>query len=167
MAGPLTIQRVPRGLLDLLSLKGAGQLPTDLGDRISGTIELGDLYLQDRVQTGAFTTGVLAAIGDAAALLSSVPAGELWVAYHLAIGATIGVGASYTLRPAIFRRTGSVIGTYAPNNGSWTAGQRCAIGWDLRPALLWPGDNFGCCVEAVTAGNTNFNVYLYYARLTI
>lgn len=167
MAGPLTIQRFPRGLLDLLSLKGTGQAPTDLAAEIRGVIDLTQVYLQDRLVTGLFSTAAVNAVGDISATNSNVPSGELWVAYHLAIAGTVPAGATYRVRPAIFRRTGTVIGTYGPNATTAAANERIGLGWDLGPTLLWPGDNFGLSCEAVTVGGLAFSVYLYFARLTI
>lgn len=167
MAGQLTIQRAPRGLLDLLSLKGSGRAPTELAENITGVIDLTQVYLQDRLITANFSTAAVGAVGDFTAVNSAVPPGELWVAYHLALAGTVPAGQAYRVRPAIFRRTGTVIGTYGPTAGVGAAAERINVGWDLEASLLWPGDNVGLGCEQVTAGTLAFSVYLYYARLTI
>jgi len=55
MAGPLTIQRVPRGMLDWLDMKGTGQLPAELADQLRATIDSTYCYLIDKLyyQNGA------------------------------------------------------------------------------------------------------------------
>lgn len=166
MAGPLTIQRVPKGLLDYLSLKGSGNAPTELAEKVSGIVNLTEIYLQDRVQTGNFGTGAIAAVGDVNATGGTVPFGEIWFAYHLAISGTVAAANTYRLCPAIFRRTGLTISTYGPRQ-AYLATERVSLGWDLPPAILLPGDSVGIGVEQVTAGSTAFSVYLYYARITI
>jgi hypothetical protein len=166
-ARELTIQRVPRGLLDLLSMKGTGRTPTELQDRLQGTIDLTQSYLQDRLVTAVFSTAAVAAVGDVNAIGSNVPPGELWIAYHLAIAATVAAGNSYRLVPAVFRRTGTVIGNYGPRAQAYAATERVCLGWDLQGSFLWPGDSVGLGCEQVTAGTTAFSVYLYHAKLTI
>lgn len=163
----LTIQRVPRGLLDLLSMKGAGQNPTELEEKITGIIDLTQAYLQDRLVTQTFATPAVGAVGDVGATGSNVPAGELWIAYSLSIAGTVAAGNAYRLVPAVFRRTGIVISQYGPRAQSYVATERVALGWDLGGTFMWPGDSVGLGCEQVTAGTTAFSVYLYYARLTI
>jgi len=48
---PFKIQRVPRGLLDFLSISGGGN-PVDLEDRVRAVIELTQFYGLQQMQTG-------------------------------------------------------------------------------------------------------------------
>lgn len=61
---PFKIQRVPRGLNDLLSIFG-GATPTELEDRIAGNIDLLQFYGQTQLQT-AFQNAPAAVVGGGA-----------------------------------------------------------------------------------------------------
>ena len=93
MAGPLTIQRVPRGLLHALAMKGTGDLPTELAPSIVGTYDVTTLYLGDNLRSLSSATSqplTVDAFYSAPAL--QVPAGEIWLPLNFTVQSAGTVG---------------------------------------------------------------------------
>lgn len=172
MAGPLTIQRYPRGLLDLLGSKSSGDNPTELAPTVAGIIDLGYMYQFDKVEGRTATTNVVnlnGAWGVTGPTLV-VPAGEVWLLHNASANANanLAAGESYTINVAIYRSQWSQW-QLSPNQGSGSGiTARPAVGWQFdRPELLRPSDTFGIYCSNITAGATQFTVSAYITRLTI
>ena len=172
MAGPLTIQRYPRGLLDLLGSKSSGDNPTQLSPVVVGQIDLSALYQFDKVEARSATTNV-ANLNGAWAVTGSnltVPAGELWLLHNLSANANanLAAGEAYTINAAIYRSQWSQWQlSKAQGSGSGITA-RPAVGWQFdRPEILRPGDSVGVYVSNITAGASQFTLNAYLTRLTI
>lgn len=78
-----TINRLARGLLDLLGNTNQGDNPSELLAQVRPSIDLGELYMSERItlfsQTGAINNGV-----PALDFSAEVPAGEIWLLRSLA-----------------------------------------------------------------------------------
>lgn len=172
MAGPLTIQRYPRGLLDLLGSKSSGNNPTDLVPMVQGIIDLSYMYQFDKVEVVSATTNVVNLTGawGVTGTGATVPAGQLWLLHNLTAtqNNASAVGEAYQIYPAIFRAqwTSWQLGpTFGSSSG---AGTRAAIGWQLdRPEILRPSDSLGVFGQHVTAGASQFTCFAYITRLLI
>lgn len=91
MAGPKTIQRFPKALLDWLGMKASsGSTPSELSDELVSVIDAGELYLAERlfsVQGICANLGVgNVGVGVAQAPFNTlVPAGEAWLVTDIGI----------------------------------------------------------------------------------
>lgn len=168
MAGPQTIQRLPRGLLSLLDMKGTGELPHELAGMLMPVIQVRDLYLADLFQSVRFGTVVVNATGFFGATSAIVPFNELWLLYHMsASSSNMAAGESYRLRLVISRAAN---GTLELGDTEQTASgltQRIGLGWSLPELrILRPSDQVGIYCTDVVAGAHNFSVDYSYFRLT-
>lgn len=143
MAGPFDIQRVPKGLVDTLGMRGTGDNPHVLGQEVRSTIETTDFYLIERLSTFQLSTqAVLAAAAtfypvDTASI---VPPGQFWLMYSLSfrtgsvIPAATGVKffgcIQQTSIPCIV--TDQAVGAVGESPGT-------GAHWE-RPRILRPGD---------------------------
>lgn len=172
MADPLTIQRYPRGLLDLLGSKSSGQNPIVLAEVVQPTIDVSALYQFDLVDARSATTNAanLPGAWGVTGTNLTVPAGELWLLHNLSFAANtnLAAGESYKVTGAIFRSQWSQwqLGpTYAEVSGVNT---RPALGWQFqRPEIMRPGDSVGVYVLDVQAASEQFTVSCYLTRLSI
>jgi hypothetical protein len=171
MAGPFTIQRVPKGLLDLLNMKGSGLLPQDLSGVVSPSLEMFDLYAQDKFVSTRTSTNVanLNGFWGISGTAPWVPDGELWLLSHLTVTSTnMAAGETYRLAVAISRASFStleIVGEYVSASG---VTQRIGIGHDFeRPKILQPRDSIGVYVTDIAAGAHAFSIDYSYYRLTI
>lgn len=161
MAGPFDVQRVPRGLLDALNMRGGGQTPKMLAQELAGSFELRELYAQDnRIQVDAL--GGAPAAGFNTSGTATVPAGELWVVTHLGVFVSNGVGVSITLAPAYqvnatsaFSRT---VGAYTTIGASVIVqvGQQFGFG----ELVLLPGMQAGYFAHSITGVPTTIGIKL-------
>lgn len=78
---PFLIQRVPRALLNLLSLQG-GTTPAELEDRARATIDLLQCYGMTQLQ---LRQNANAALAEGGTVSVSVPEGETWVLFSAAL----------------------------------------------------------------------------------
>lgn len=170
MAGPNTVQRIPRGLLELLNMKGAGQLPSELAGALVPTIDVRDLYAADLFQAFTCNTNVANLTGlwgSATVGSQTVPAGELWVGRRLTVTSTdMAVGEAYNVRLAITRANFAMTELSDVVATASGAGTRIGLGWDLNGMLLRPQDSWGIFVTQITAGAHAFTIGLSYDRLT-
>lgn len=171
MATPLTIQRFPRGLLDLLGSKSNGDNPTVLSPTVVPILDLSAMYQFDKMEARNASTNVVNLTGAWAVTGSifTVPAGEIWLLHNLSVNsnANLGAGESYTLVPAIYRTQWSQW-QLGPNACSGSVGNRPSIGWQFeRPEIMRPGDTVGVYVSAVAAGASQFTLNGWVCRLTI
>jgi hypothetical protein len=171
VAGPFTIQRFPKGLLDFLGMKGSGRTPSELEAELRSVIDSTPLYLSDRAAGIVSNTGNMAADGVQAfaSAVATVPAGEIWIPLNCSLqrdtaGLTAGNSFEFyiTLFQAQFGRVilpglGTVVA--APASGGGATG----FVWHDRCCLL-PGDGFGAYTAKGTYAGTNalvFNLHIY------
>jgi hypothetical protein len=171
VAGRMTIQRYPTGLLDFLGMQSTGDTPHELAQELRASVDLGDLYLSDRLRTvsaggsGPITTTSYLAGG----LQTIVPAGETWLVYSAYVTSTpVTAGATIKGNLAIFRQTAGQV-QILPASFSVLAAELilCSQIWE-RPMVMRPGDQLSLYIGATTgAPNVNWTGYLYYAPIKI
>jgi hypothetical protein len=171
VAGPLDIQRYPRGLIDLFGMKATGDTPHTLSDQISGELDLTDLYLNARCQQiNNVTAVVLAATGNFAFINSGPAANEIWLVYGVTVDSQPTAAATaikYSL--VAFRVAASSGPDFVAGEFSLGASDRRLDGknWE-RPMVMRPGDNFGLVVSTITgAPGIQPRLWVYYASLLI
>jgi len=109
MSASFRIQRVARGLLSLLDMKGGGVLPPELAGQIVATVNAEQYFAADSLTTLGNSLALAGAIGDTVYVLGTgVPEGEVWrvlaissrtSAWTLAGAKAIGVGVQYQGQP--------------------------------------------------------------------
>lgn len=171
MAGPLDIQRYPRGLIDLFGMKATGDTPHRLSDVISGEIDLTDLYLNSRTQTFSQLTAIaLNATGFVAFNNAQPASNEIWLVYGIGVDTqTTAAATAIKFSVVCFRATASGSPEYVTGPCILGANDRDFIGRQYeRPMVMRPGDNLGVVVSTVTgAPAISPRVYVYYAPLLI
>lgn len=90
MAGPLTIQRYPRGLLDALQMRGTGDAPHALSELLVGTFDTTQLYLADKLINAQHVNMGVASGFTASNIV--VPSGEIWLGVFAGAILNSGVG---------------------------------------------------------------------------
>jgi hypothetical protein len=155
VAGPLDIQRLPYGLVDLLGMKGSGDTPHSLAENIAVTLADGaDYYLAPRRVVLQGDTAInIAATGFFAAVGIAPSAGEVWLVYNVTLSLNNATAAATALK---------IWGTYVKSS---TATLDCQITDQLvlgatdwgstyrqfeRPQLFLPGDSFGVRCGSLT-----------------
>lgn len=83
------LQRAPTAWLGALDLKVGGQNPTDVEDKVSPSLEMGNFYWQPL--TTQNTSASVAGLISGTSLVLTVPAGQNWLVY--AIAGDIGIHA--------------------------------------------------------------------------
>lgn len=173
MAGPLTIQRVPRGLLHALSMKGSGELPAELASQILGTFDTTAFYLGENVRgaSGALQT---AADGWVTSGSLTVPAGELWLVNNLSWSCSnIAAGDSFSFTPGYLRKTTQGVLGFSEAKASvvgGAAGTQDQVNglWFNRWLIAYPADTFGgTFFNGTYAGNPTITMTADYHRLEI
>jgi len=171
VAGPLTIQRVPRGLLGFLGLRGSGQLPSELSPTIAGVVDATVLYARDdfrwaRAAEPAANTSWLKYATQ------TVPQGEIWVVCSM--WAVAGTGAAVTiqaLRPALRRADGGLFDNYITNEQQVPVAinSDVRLGWSFPwgQLILAPGDIIGLALQGVAGGNASVSFGVEYYRMPI
>jgi len=172
MAGPQDIQRYPRGLIDLLGMRATGDTPHQLGQNISGSLELLELYLNDRlIPNASAAAGVIAAVGDLNIAGLTVPARELWLVFEASLSSTTTAGATgFTATMGVLRNRGSgnVYSAWIPPVTVGALAQASSGIKFSRPAILLPGDLMNVRTVAITgAPAATPAVSLFYAPLGI
>lgn len=171
MAGRQTIQRVPRGLLDMLLMKGTGDTPTELAAQVLGTIDLSQLYQNDKMEQVTGTTSTINLNGFwGVGSGMTVPAGELWLLHNLSayFVTNLAAGEEYQIGCAIFRAQWTYV-QLSPNYSPLCSGinDRPAVGWQFeRPEILRPSDNLGVNCTHILAGAHVARVTAWITRLT-
>jgi len=161
------IQRVPRGLLDILGLKATGDTPHQLAQEISGGLDITPLYLQDQLRS---ITGFIAGVAGGYNLVSTVPNGEMW--WMTNVGGLLTAGAAGTgklvwcyrrkLASGDWKSIGLGVHSYAVNDAIVTGGQ---VNSGPQPLILMPGDDFGAYVGNFV-GTASLFTNADYIRLT-
>jgi hypothetical protein len=171
VAGPFTIQRIPKGLLDFLSMKGTGQTPAELEPRLSSVIDTTILYMAER-QAGLITnTGNIAADGTNffVSSIGTVPDGEVWIPVYASVNrdaAGLTAGNNFTIQlqaklaqfPTVtFPGVATVL---SPAGGH--------LGVGFEPSfLMQPGDRFSIKTGGTYAATNALTFNLFYYRLFI
>jgi len=167
----MTIQRAPKGLLDLLAMKGTGDLPHELSETLSASVDVMDLYLNESYQVQTFATLAIAAAGFAGAPSLIVPQGEYWLLKTLsAQSINLNAGESYRLRNAILVNNPVLSSVIMSPNECSASGvlQRIGLGWYFEvPLLVRPADQLGVWVNDVTAGVHGMLITTTFYRLSI
>jgi hypothetical protein len=169
MAGPQDIQRYPTGLIDLLGMRATGQTPSQLAGEISGSIEVGELYLFNRRVTQVGQSPVaIGAVGFLANTTGAtvVPQGEMWVLFDCTMRVPV-IAAATALNLSL------VVQRPADGTSAWfmlteelrlTASTGGLAGYrHSKPMLLQPGDTFGTYATLVTGvpGSQAFTTVVY------
>jgi hypothetical protein len=171
MAGPQDIQRLPKGLIDLVGMRATGQTPSQLAQLVAGEIDLKQEYLLDRLQVGTWTSGIaLPAVGD---IRVSGPApGVQW--YVFGVSGTAGpVAAAATLQFAFGVNRGTQLGQnlILPGCASplLVAGAVFQFGhYFENPMILRAGDGWGIKTVVHTgAPAVTPTGHVYYAEIGV
>lgn len=152
MAGPTTIQRLPTGLLDMLGMQSTGASPNEIAGVVTPTVNLGDLYLWDRVRVLTANTPNIASVNPFASTVTP-PQGEQWMVYGISMTTTgvVAAAAGFTAAMAINRGVSSLLWQLLQTPHPVTTGNLWASGivWDT-PIIMRPGDTLGVWVTSIT-----------------
>jgi len=172
MAGPQDIQRVPRGLIDLLGMRATGQTPAQLGNDIRGSLELLEFYLNERfrVLQGNSSNIVSPAISVVAG--STVPQGQLWLLYQISLSSGLSAaGQGAILTGGVLRNPSGINPYFALTDPfTWGAVQAVGVGANFsRPIIMQPGDQLAIrCSAIITAAPAlPVTVDAYFAPILI
>lgn len=164
MAGPMDIQRVPRGLVDLFGLKATGDAPHTLDQGISASVDFKDEYMADRQQV-VTATPTIAGAGQTDFVGSAVPFDELWYLYHFSLvgGPLCFVNAVSTFEAWVeLIPMAASIGLFVPGTGTGPLAAAAKVfpygGMAImfeEPILLRPGDRFSYNVATYTGTGLN------------
>lgn len=156
MAGPLTIQRVPRGLLDFLGLRGSGQLPSELAPSIYGMVDTTVLYALPTLrwvnsQNAAANTSWLKYCTQ------TVPSTEMWVVCSCWATATTGAATTIqAVRPALRRAAGGAFDNYidALQQTPIAINSDVRYGWTFPygQLVMSAGDTIGLALQGIAGG---------------
>lgn len=174
MAGPQDIQRLPAGLIDLLGMRATGQTPATLAQSTQPTLDLFNLYAQDRRITQSGSPGVAPTVGGWLPIVTFsavVPAGKLWLLFHAsAIVPAAAAATSLTGFVALRRFSAGGTSVDLPLTDTQTA-QDAARSVACRaefpePIVLRAGDNIGWYTLAlVGAPASNPVIRIDYAEI--
>lgn len=170
MAGPLTIQRLPRGLLDLLLMKGSGEAPTELAAEIRASVDIGALYLIDKQETIIGSTNVLGAVGFyGVGTPLTVPDREMWLLTHVSVLSNAMIAGDTIAGRACVARAPFTAGFFelGPFSTLTGAGQFGAQ-WDFNPyRLLRSQDTIGFYLNQRVAYVQAVQLQATFYRLSI
>lgn len=166
MAGPLDIQKVPRGLLDALGLKGSGRSPVALAPETRLTFPSDWAYLYDAATR---TQGVNLTGTNGFNTSWTVPFGECWIVTQLTGLVTNGVGVTCVMAPAVIRIGATLFPqVYGPPVSCVASMQTCTgFNFDIGAMILRPGDVGGVFLTSVAGGTPTSAVPVEYYRLLL
>jgi hypothetical protein len=172
MAGPQDIQRVPRGLIDLLGMRATGQTPAQLGGDIRGSLELLEFYLNERTRVLQGTSGTIVAPGISVVTGSTVPQGQLWLLFQISLSSGLSAAGQGAILTGGVLRNPSGINPYFALTDPFTWGAVQAVGTGktfARPVIMQPGDQLAIRTSAIltAAPAIAVTVDAYYAPLLI
>lgn len=150
----LAIQRFPRGLLDMLAMRGPGETPHTLASSIAGTIDLTKLYLADSNRTVIATQTPPANDGYVNPAAATVPPGEIWLVNAIsAVSGNLPAGTNAQAICAYNRRAAAGVMVFG-NNATAAAGADLVCGQVFDPfsLILYPSDGFGVQMHSGTYG---------------
>lgn len=158
MAGAFTIQRVPRGLLYALAMKGLGQTPTELAGAILGTFDTTALYLGDALRSKTDTSPIFNTDSNNDFTGFIVPAGEIWIPMNFSLERSgVAAGTSFEMS-GFFARGQSGFPQFCTGKvsivggGAATSDGTCYGTWGLFELVMYPNDRFGVAVRNGTWG---------------
>lgn len=158
MADPFTIQRVPRGLNDVLSIFG-GRTPQLLGAESIGVIELLQFYGSSQLQTRSASN---AALTQGSSISIPVPANEVWILFSAAVLA-VRTGTMTAMAFSIrVGASGSEVAVAAGNASPYAATALGAFRLPYSapfPRLLLPGSSIVATLDSLGT-DANANVLL-------
>lgn len=169
MAGPFTIQRVPRGVLELLGLRGSGDLPHEMAQEIRATLDIGPFYGFDLLRTPSSLVAAVANGWNTTAALT-VPAGEIWVVTNATVQWGSGAGAAGSLWFG-YKRLQDNTGpsrSFAPAMSQVLAASttyQVGVCMPFGQLLLASGDTIGTSALGIAAAVTAFHAIDYYRLL--
>lgn len=166
---PITINRVPTGLLALLGSKVAGRSPANMLEVVQPGIDFTPFYLAGAMEWQVATVNV-AAVGRALSTLV-VPQNELWFVHLFTVtcGAGLGAGQAIQIAPAINVTVTGVdrnlqVGEYSTLGA--TGDQPSAA--NMYPFVALPGSVFAVAISRLTAGPVNgVGLHAQVARVQI
>jgi len=148
---PFRIQRPARGLNDLLSIFGGGT-PSELEDRVRGTIELVQFYALNQRQVATTSNGALVE-GNALVL---VPSASQWVVLFDLTCTIVKTATMTALRGATFIRynndqnqEAAIASEELGPFGATETGAVTVTGGLYYPRLLPPGSAVGCRCQII------------------
>lgn len=168
MSQEFQIQRIPRGLLDLLGLRGYGDTPHLLGQNLVGTVDLSPLYLLDRQETIITNTNNLAGVGFyQTAAIGEVPEGEMWILSNVtALSNALAAGNIIRGRIAIQRQAAGNWDASAVESRETTTGAQWLLGWDVVKYLR-AKDRLGVYIAEVTGYAASITVCATIYRVRV
>jgi len=154
MAGPQSIQRYPRGLIDLLGMRATGDTPQELAQSVIGNLELLEFYLADRlIPNASVGAAPMNAVGDFAIAGLTVPSREIWLVYEVTLtSGTTAAATAVTATAGLMRNVGSG-NVYSALTMPSTAGAAAQLNVGSkfdRPVMALPGNVFNVRCSAVT-----------------
>lgn len=167
MADRFTIQRVPRGVLELLGLRGSGDLPHDMAQEIRATIDIGPFYGFDLLRTPSSLTAAIANGWNTTTALT-VPAGEIWVPSNISVELGSGVGAAAQVWLGYKRLQDNTGPNRSFGQGiTLAASQTAQLGLSIAfgQLILASGDSVGVRATGVAATVSSFICLDYYRLL--
>lgn len=178
MAGPLTIQRFPTGLLGLLGTQASGDTPTLLNEQVAAIIDLLPFYSVNARVSFVGSEANLSGPGNSyfggVGKAQAVQPGEMWLVHQFCVKTTTAVGAGMTgvFSPGITRGgTGpSAVITFGVSK-SVVAGDLFNVGvYFDTPLVALPGDVFGVTIDQMTGAGpitTAYQLAGLYTRIPI
>lgn len=161
---PFKVQRVPRGLSELLNLFG-GETPRDLATEIHGSLETLQFYGTTQLQSG-FTSGVVVEGGS-----SGISLGNAWTVLFGVTGTIAKTATMTALRASLVlnRRTqfDSLLFTEALGPFGATETGNANFGGRLPyPLICPPGTAVACRLDILgTDANATVSVFAEYGLL--
>lgn len=163
---PFRIQRVPRGLSDLLSIFG-GQSPTELEDRSRLTLESLQFYGTTQLQTAATTNAATAENTSVTVILSATR----WTVLFAAHGTVVKTATMTALRADVTLNRGTNFSPLLFSEelgpfGATETGNASFGGWLPYPLVCPPGTQVLCTPRVLgTDATANVSVFAEYGTL--
>lgn len=161
---PFNLSSVPRGLLDLLSIRSEGRAPSNLLDEARLTIEGNDFWLSPMLISMP-GNGVGAPVAGYNNCLTVLP-NEMWILMQGNISVTAEAGVTFVAFPALIPSSGTAL--IGPSFAVPAASTRYGITNPMRMALP-AGARMGVFVEQLTgvptvASSLGFTALVYRLR---
>lgn len=163
---PFGIQRVPRGLGDLLNIFG-GATPPELEDRIRGSLDLLQMYGSTQLQSGLGNNAALAEAGQVTIVMSTTRWTVLFGAHATviktatmtALRASVIVNRGTQFSPLLFSEALGPFG--ATETGNTSFGGRLPY-----PLLCPPNSAVACLLDVLgTDATANVSVFAEFGTL--
>lgn len=157
---PFGIQRVPRGLADLLNIFG-GATPRELEDRIRGSLDMLQMYGTTQLQSAAATNAAAAENAAVAVILSSTR----WTVLFAAHGTVVKTATVTALRADVTLNRGTQFSPllFADELGPFGATEtgNASFGGMLPYPLLCPPGSLVQCTARIIGTDATANVSVF------